>query len=253
MDNPSRHFKGKSAIEHLKEARKKGEAISAESHGLEPSGFAVAFLDNAKVSACTLFLFWIFLFLYGVSIEKMLPAIFLISFGLILAGFGRSAYLGWARLERLHRLIEEERWEIQHHRMQEKEELIEMYKAKGFSGDILHQIVETLMSDDNRLLEVMLVEELGLPLEAYEHPVKQGFFAALGITATAAIFLLGLAIHPIYGPVIASFIVTGSCSLYFAVLQRNERLRALIWNWSLLVLSSGSVYFLGQWLFKTKN
>ncbi len=37
------------------------------------------------------------------------------------------------------------------------------------------------MADDNRLLRVMLEEELGLTLEAYEHPLKQAFGALLRI------------------------------------------------------------------------
>ncbi len=36
--------------------------------------------------------------------------------------------------------IEEERWEIQHHRAQERLELTEMYAAKGLSGKLLEEV-----------------------------------------------------------------------------------------------------------------
>jgi hypothetical protein len=101
----------------------------------------------------------------------------LFSFGWAVWKTGRSALLGWGRMERLHRLIEEERWEIQHHRAQERRELGEMYRAKGFDGKLLEEVLDVLMSDDNRLLKVMLEEELGLTLEAYEHPLRQAIGA----------------------------------------------------------------------------
>ena len=58
----------------------------------------------------------------------------------------------------------EERFEIAHHRGQEKEELTELYALKGFKGELLDQVINVLMADDNRLLSVMLEEELGLEL-----------------------------------------------------------------------------------------
>ena len=88
--------------------------------------------------------------------------------------------LGWARLERLHRIVEEERYEIENHRQQEREELKELYRAKGFQGKLLDEVVDVLMADGERLLKVMVEEELGLSLQSQEHPLKQGAGSALG-------------------------------------------------------------------------
>ena len=93
--------------------------------------------------------------------------------------------LGWSRLERLHRVIEEERWEIEHHRPQEREELRALYAAKGLRENSSMRSIEVLMADDNRLFQVMLEEELGLTLEAYEHPLKQAFGAFFGAHCSA--------------------------------------------------------------------
>lgn len=171
------HFEGKSAFEHLKKARLKGKIATSEIHGEEPSGQLIAGCDSAKDVAVYLSLLWMLLSPLSLSITQHVLLLSLFCLGLIIWKTARSAQLGWARLERLHRLIEQERWEIEHHRAQEKEELIEMYKAKGFKGKQLDDIISVLMADDNRLLMVMLEEELGLSLESFEHPIKQSLGA----------------------------------------------------------------------------
>ena len=66
-----------------------------------------------------------------------------------------------------------------------------MYEQKGLSGDLLDQVIEVLMADDNRLLRVMLEEELGLTLESYEHPLKQAAGAGLGVLSAFLGAVLG--------------------------------------------------------------
>ena len=78
-------------------------------------------------------------------------------------------------------MIEEEHFEIKNSRENEQQELAEIYHAKGFEQPLLDQVVQVLMADENRLLTVMLEEELGLRLEEYEHPLKQGLGAFLGV------------------------------------------------------------------------
>ena len=92
----------------------------------------------------------------------------------------RSALLGWARVERFHRVIEEERWEIEHHRAARKARAYRNVPGKGLTGKFLEEVIDVLMADDNRLLRVMLEEELGITLEAYEHPLKQAAGAFCG-------------------------------------------------------------------------
>lgn len=66
----------------------------------------------------------------------------------------------------------------------EREEVRQIYRAKGFDGDLLEQVVDTLTSDKRIWLEVMLAEEHGLskttqkPLKAAA--VTLGAFVAVG-------------------------------------------------------------------------
>src|SRR3954462_13564660 len=110
------HFEGKSVHEHLKAARAKGALAAAEIHGSEMPGHLSAAADAARDTAVVLLLLWILF-----SLTPLL--FFLVATGLFLWKVGRSALLGAARVETLHRVIEEEGWGIQHAREQEREEL----------------------------------------------------------------------------------------------------------------------------------
>lgn len=235
-DRLSGHMRGKSVVEHLKEARARGALASAEIHGTEMPGHLAAGADAAREAA----------YLLGV-LSILMPdsfwTLFIAACGFFIWKVGRSALLGWARLERLHRLIEEERWEIEHDRKQEEDELKELYQAKGFSGQLLKDVVSTLSSDDNRLLRVMLEEEMGLTLEVYEHPLKQCVGAGIGVIFAALLCLLGLFGGP--WSMGASVGVVCACSAWImAYLERNKAMEAVIWNLAIVGFGLGAVYLL---------
>lgn len=243
--NPPEHFKGNTVAAHLKDARARGAAAMAETHAAELPGHFSALADSAKDTAIAFLL--IFAAASGLNLE---PFSLFIAFGLGWALWkgGRSALLGWGKLERLHRLIEEERWEIEHHREQEKMELREMYEAKGFKGKLLDEVVNVLMADDNRLLQIMLQEELGLTLEAYEHPLKQGFGAAIGALGTAILALIAHYFWPFMGVPLIAFLVIFIASNSVAKFEKREKIASVIWNLALALFAAGGVYFLAKLL-----
>jgi len=242
---PSDHFRGKAVVEHLKEARTKGMHASHEVHGTEMPGHYAASADAAKETGIYLLILWVLsLFLSFPRSLWMFLCVF--SIGLAIWKTGRSALLGWSRMERLHRLIEEERWEIEHHRAQERKELAEMYRAKGFEGKLLEEVLDVLMSDDNRLLKVMLEEELGLTLEAYEHPLRQSLGALCGVAASASFCLFGQWAYPDFGlPVCAAIAITGATVLS-AKIENNRVFSVLLWHLAIASLVAGAAYFLSQ-------
>mgnify|MGYP002778774842 FL=1 len=238
------HFEGKNAMEHVIEARLKGLEASREIHGMEMPGHYNEASDAAKETA---FLLVVLMILLG---EKGLDGSWL---GALIPGWlvwkvGRSAVLGWARLERLHRVIEEERWEIEHHRAQEREELKAMYAGKGFEGKMLEEVTDVLMADDNRLLQVMLEEELGLRLESYEHPLKQACGAAVGVAAAAALVVGGWEFLGETGALVMSAFVIAFSAAISAKLEKNRLAVAMIWNIAIGALAGGIAYFSAQFI-----
>lgn len=240
---PSDHFRGKSVVDHLKEARTKGMHASHEVHGTEMPGHYAALADAAKETAIAFSILWVLSLFFSFPLTLVLS---FFAFAWTLWKTGRSALLGWARMERLHRLIEEERWEIEHHRQQERHELAEMYRAKGFEGKLLEEVLDVLMSDDNRLLKVMLEEELGLTLEAYEHPLRQSLGALCGVAMTALFCLFGFWILPSFGLPLCAALSIAVATVLSARIEKNRIFSSLLWHLAIAALVIGSLYFLLQ-------
>ena len=247
---PSDHFHGKSVLEHLKEARTRGMIASAEVHGTEMSGHMAAFADSLRDASIALLFLWVILSSL-IAPSHLLPILALFSIGWVIWKTSRSAMIGWSRLERLHRLIEEERWEIQHHRHQEREELTELYQAKGFEGKLLEEAIDVLMADDNRLLQIMLEEEMGLTLEAYEHPLKQAFGAFAGSMSACLFCLAAFLLYPWSGLPIVAAVLTFAGSICTSKLERNHIMPAVVWNAAILTAACLCLYFVKQILLHT--
>lgn len=245
MTSSTDHFEGKSTKDHLNQARLKGLIASSEIHGMEMPGHMAAFADTLKDTTLALLVLWASSFTLFPS-STTLPFLVLFSAGWILWKPARSALLGWGRLERLHRLIEEERWEIEHNREQEKAELTEMYAHKGFSGRLLEEVIDVLMSDDNRLLQIMLEEELGLTLEIHEHPLKQACGAAFGALLSSSLLILAFWLAPSFGlPVVAALLILMS-AIISAKLERNKGMSVLVWNLAVAGSIAAALYMISK-------
>ncbi|MBK1835516.1 VIT1/CCC1 transporter family protein [Roseibacillus ishigakijimensis] len=80
-------------------------------------------------------------------------------------GFSMAAgnFLGTrAENQAADRARREEEHEIEHHPEGEKEEIRQIFAAKGFHGETLEKIVTVITSDHDRWLETMLHEEHGI-------------------------------------------------------------------------------------------
>lgn len=244
MSSSFDHFQGKAPLEHLKDARSRGLFAAAEIHGAPMSRIEASLVDAAKeTSFITLLLSSIFWFAKLPS--PLIFSLLIIFFpGWILWKVSKSAFLGWARLERLHRLIEEERYEIEHNRDDEREELTALYATKGFSGNLLTQVVDTLMADDQKLLEVMLEEEFGLTLETYEHPLKQASGSLLGALVSPLLSLCGWYFFDLFGLILVALFSLVASTILSAKIERNDILKAFFWTISSIGLALGTSYFI---------
>jgi hypothetical protein len=246
------HFKGKDAIGHVAEAQALGIISASEVHGTEMPGHLSAAADAARETALLLPLLWAILTHLNIDPACILQALAVFSIGWIAWKLSRSAWLGWFRLERLHRVLKQEKWEIEHHRQQERDELRVLYGAKGFEGKLLEDVLDVLMADNDRLLKVMVEEELGLSLASQEHPLKQGLGAGLGTLAAVALILLAYWLWPPLGILIGAVLAMSLSAALSAYHSGNRLIPSVIWNLGLGILAFGFVYFLLEYICTTR-
>ena len=100
--------------------------------------------------------------------------------------------------------IKREEFEIESVPEKERAEIEDIYKAKGFQGEVLKTVVNTITSNKKVWLKTMLTEELGVNLEIVGNPLR-------GALVMFGAFLLGgiLPILP-YFIVKAGLIPSGS-------------------------------------------
>lgn len=101
--------------------------------------------------------------------------------------------------------IDREKWEMENVPDKERKEIEDIYKAKGFSGTELENIVNKITSDKKIWLDTMLTEELKLNLEIVGSPLK----SALRMFGS---FLIGGVL-----PIIPYFFADGYIPLLIAI------------------------------------
>lgn len=116
-------------------------------------------------------------FLMAVS-EVAPTRLLLVVLGEVMAG-GISMALGGylsARTEQevLEQRIATERYEIEHEPEEERAELHDIYRRKGFSGPLLQHVVGHLTADQDRWHRALVHDELGVVDDSRINPWRQG-------------------------------------------------------------------------------
>ncbi|NGX31518.1 MAG: hypothetical protein K940chlam8_00889 [Chlamydiae bacterium] len=248
MNDIQEHYKGKDTFSHLLEARGRGHVAGHEAHGIEPSGVKNAFIDTAKTLVTLLPFLALFFAQLQIPIQQQVVLMSVFAIGFVAWHTGRSCFLGWTRLEKLHRVMLQEKKEIEENRAVEKQELREIYALKGFEGKLLDDVVNQLIQDDSRLLQVMLEEELGISIYCQVHPLKQGFGALCGGLISGFFVIFMTFFYGWLGCLITSISILFICAILFAKHQNNRIIPSTVWQLALFGLSFGCVYFLLQML-----
>lgn len=234
----SDHFEGKTAQAHIVKVQANGVVTSAEIHGAETPGSLFAGVDAARETAFLMVL----LLLLAPALEE--SALFAIFGAFVVWKGARAAFLAFYRLERLHRVVAEEQREIQENRLQEKAELKELYRLKGFEGKLLDDVVDVLMADNDRALRVMLQEELGFRLEENEHPIVQGLGAAFGALLGGAITIAGFIFFGFEGACATGALLFIFSGIYTARREKNRAISAVVWTLFMALGALATGYFL---------
>ena len=108
--------------------------------------------------------------------------------------------------ELYERQIELELEEIENNPEEEKQELLLMYKAKGFSEEAAEKAVEAVWSDPEKAEEVLITEELGINTNELEGSAWEAAIASFFL------FVLGAII-----PVFPFFFTTGNNAILLSI------------------------------------
>jgi VIT1/CCC1 family predicted Fe2+/Mn2+ transporter len=82
-----------------------------------------------------------------------------------------------------------EYWEVENLPEKEKEEIREIYQAKGFEGELLEQVVEVITADKDRWVDVMMKEELNMT-KADKSPLAMGAMTFISFVLVGLIPLI---------------------------------------------------------------
>jgi VIT1/CCC1 family predicted Fe2+/Mn2+ transporter len=179
----------------------------------------------------------------GVAGARLSPWIILVmGFANLLAdGFSMAAgnFLGTrAEHEDLKRLEAIEYRHVDLAPEGEREEVRQIFRSKGFAGEDLTRLVDSITSDRTRWVRTMLTEEYGLPQE-----VRSPWLAA--ITTFSAFLVCGLVplLPYLFGssdPLVLSIITTGG--VFFMIGSVKSRWSTSVW-WSsgLSTLAVGTI------------
>lgn len=235
----SDHFKGKTVQEHLQEAGSQSE------HTTEMPEPLAAFTASLRETSFLLIAIW----LAAHHLLTQHQAFLLLAFtacGWLLWRAGRVAVFAYLRLERIHQMVDEERREIELHPEQERQELEALYRAKGLQGPLLNQVLDVFMEDQQRLLRIMLQEELGVKVHSVEHPLKQGLGASLGVLLASSLCLLALHLTSQVGLLVLGAVLIALASLFSTKWDRARSAPYLVWNLSIAALTWSTLYWLSE-------
>ncbi|WP_145259023.1 VIT1/CCC1 transporter family protein [Calycomorphotria hydatis] len=122
----------------------------------------------------------------------------------------------------------------------EREEIRQIFAAKGFKGDILEEIVNVIASDRRRWVDTMLVEEWGLPLQQ-SSPTRAALVTFTAFVLAGSIPLLPLCLSgTISGNLTFQLSTLGALLTFIFV----GAIRGKVTNQSMLA-SASSTLFMG--------
>lgn len=99
----------------------------------------------------------------------------------------------------------------------EREEVRQIYAAKGFEGEVLEEVVDVITSDRQRWVDTMLTEELGLQISP-PSPRRAATITFLAFVLTGLAPILPLAFSKWLGPDLTFLVSAAVTTITFAVI-----------------------------------
>lgn len=220
---------------HLEAARKRGRRLMAEGS----PGIAWEWLHAGSAARDgTLVVFILSMVLFSAAeTDHRMPILLAaaIAFGIYTGVANMLAAM--TQLRQWEAEFLREREEIRTEPEREREELRALYEAKGFSGPVLDEIVETLCVDEERLLKIMLEEELGIFVEQSTHPVLMGLLTGFASMGGGLIVAAVAAFEPMWLTAVVAAVVLA----VIATLQNARQPRESIESFARWAIGAGTV------------
>ena len=131
--------------------------------------------------------------------------------------------------------IKREEYEMQTIPDKEREEIEDIYRAKGFEGEELTSIVSKITSNKDVWLKTMLTEELGLNLEIVGNPLKGalvmfGSFLLGGILPIIPYFAVKAGLMSSITAIIVAIVISVASSFIVGALKGHMAKKSWIWG-----------------------
>lgn len=157
--------------------------------------------------------------------------IVLVSLGEVIAGGISMALGGYLSADTVLNIrefrIATERHEIEHEPEEERAELRELYRRKGFRGPMLERIVDHLTANEERWLQAMLTDEHGMVEEQQRPPVLDGLIVGLSFVAGGLVPVIPFLVS-LPHPQIWAYVLTAIVALVFGALKSRYTLKGPI-------------------------
>lgn len=191
----------------------------------------------------------------GASLDNSI--IIILGFANLIAdGFAMSvgAYLSTKSvIDNYNKHKQIEYWEVDHLPEKEREEIREIYQEKGFEGELLEQVVDTITSDKDRWVDVMMKEEL-MMAEETKSPFMMGLVTYMSFILIGLIPLLVYVWDYVVGfdgnLFVWTSILTSLAFIFIGFLKtyvtQTSKLKGILETLILGVLAATLAYFVGD-------
>ena len=150
-----------------------------------------------------------------------------------------------------------EYWEVENIPEMERQEVAEIYAAKGFQGELLQQAVKVITSDKDRWVKEMMTNELFM-MEETKSPFKMGLVTFISFVSIGFIPLMLYVWDFIWGfsgdPFVWTSILTGLAFMIIGFLKtyvtQANRWKGIAETLSLGTLAALVAYYVGDFLEK---
>lgn len=150
-----------------------------------------------------------------------------------------------------------EYWEVENLPDKEREEIREIYAAKGFEGELLEQVVDQITADKDRWVDVMMKEELEMAEET-KSPIAMGAVTFVSFVILGFIPLVIYVIDYTVGTTadlflyssVMTFIIFGLIGFAKSYVTNTSRIRGMFETLFLGGSAAVLAYFVGDVLEK---